>query len=386
MPSEVAMPPVIDTDVHHHWKSDNDVIAYTSREWRDAYTWAGNPGSKFLGAAVSGAPLLNPALQFYPHSSGPARRLEYAPKGTEAPGTDYETLRVQLLDPFHVARAILSFDVGFQSGLINPWQAVDVVRAVNDWNQEHWLSINDSRLYSGVLVQTQLPEAAAQEVRRVGRHPKIAEVLLVASALGKPFGHPVYHPIYEAAAELGLPIAIHIGGELTGAYGHYTAGPVPNSRFELEGSNSQAVQHHIVSFITHGVFEKFPQLKLLVKENGIVWIPSLLWNLDANYKILRLESRWVRKLPSEYFRDHIKVSTQPVEIIPAKRLVELFDSYDFLQDVLCFSTDYPHWDTDDPTYISKRFPREWLPKLFLRNALDLYGWDESQVVDRMNAR
>jgi uncharacterized protein len=381
----VTMPPVIDTDVHHTWRSQNEVLEYVSKEWRDAYPWSGKSASMLLGA-VSGSPLLNPALQHYPHSSGPARRVDYAPSADEAPGTDYGTMKRQLLEPFRVARVILSFDVGYQSALINPWQAVDVVRAANDWNLEHWLTIDDPRLYSGVLVQTQVPEAAAAEIRRVGKHPKIAEVILLSSALGKPFGHPIYHPIYEAAAELGLPVSIHIGGELTGAYGHYTAGGIPNSRFELEGAGSQAIQHHVVSFITHGVFEKFPKLMLLLKEIGIVWIPSLLWNLDANYRILQRESPWVKRLPSDYFRDHVRVATQPIEIIPAKRLVQLFESYDFLQKVLCFSTDYPHWDTDDPTYVARRFPKDWLPNIAFRNALGLYGWDERAVMDTPASR
>jgi predicted TIM-barrel fold metal-dependent hydrolase len=257
---------------------------------------------------------------------------------------------------------------------------------MNDWNRERWLSIPDDRIRSVVLVQTQIPEEAAQEIRRVGGHPKIAAVLLLTSALGKPFGHPVYHTIYEAAADMGLAVAIHTGG-LTGGIsgGHAYAGGVASSRFEHVALIEQDMQHHILSFIAHGVFEKFRHLNLLAVETGVTWLPSFIWRMDANFKLLQRESSWVKRRPSEYFREHVKITTQPVETIPSRKFKDLFDTYDFLEDVLCFSTDYPHWDTDDPMYIAKRLPKSWLPKVFYKNALAVYGWDERDVRAPWNA-
>jgi predicted TIM-barrel fold metal-dependent hydrolase len=211
-------------------------------------------------------------------------------------------------------------------------------------------------------------------------------VLLTCSSLGRAFGHPIYDPIFKAAAEVGLPIAIHTGGEFTGDNAHYQAGGVAGSRFELEAGGLQPVQHHLVSLIVHGVFERYPDLKVLLAEYGVTWLPHLLYQMDANYDLMRRESPWVKKWPSEYFREHVFVTTQPFEsTITSRQLSNLYTNFEYLQDVLCFSTDYPHWDTEDATIIRQRLPESWHDNVFYRNALRFYGWKESELLEQAAA-
>jgi predicted TIM-barrel fold metal-dependent hydrolase len=153
------------------------------------------------------------------------------------------------------------------------------------------------------------------------------------------------------------------------------AGGLPNTRFEFHTLAGQSTVHHLVSFITHGVFEKFPKLKVIAIEIGIAWLPWLLWTLDRHYPSLKRESPWVKRLPSEYFREHIRVSTQPMEDTPKReQLIEALEAVGGMEDVLVFASDYPHWDTDDPRYIAKRLPKSWWPKLFYDNAADALRW------------
>jgi predicted TIM-barrel fold metal-dependent hydrolase len=53
--------------------------------------------------------------------------------------------------------------------------------------------------------------------------------------------------------------------------------------------------------------------------------------------------------PSEYIRDHVWLTTQPVEEPPQSAQLD-----DILRwvgiDRLLFSTDYPHWDFDHPEH------------------------------------
>ena len=58
--------------------------------------------------------------------------------------------------------------------------------------------------------------------------------------------------------------------------------------------------HHLTSMIVHGTFEKFPDLKVVVAEEGIAWLPWLVTQLDANYELMTRESKWVKRRPSEY--------------------------------------------------------------------------------------
>jgi uncharacterized protein len=94
---------------------------------------------------------------------------------------------------------------------------------------------------------------------------------------------------------------------------------------------------------------------------------------------LRREVPWLKKLPSEYFAEHVWVTTQPLEIAPKKEnVVELLQSMN-LQDRLVYSSDYPHWDADEIDYLSTRVPSSWHASIFFANACALYGWKANDL-------
>jgi predicted TIM-barrel fold metal-dependent hydrolase len=359
--------PVIDCDVHHEWPRPEALLPYLSEAWKAQY--AGYPDGR-MAALVPSNHLINPV-------PGSAGRVDAYPAGGGPPGSDYELMREQLLEPFRVERAILGFGSGLAvSAISNPYFACEVARAANDWSIDTWLESGDDRLYGGLVVATQLPEAAAAEIRRVGGHPRIVDVRLCSNGIGKPFGDPLFHPIYEAAVETGLVVALHIGGEAGGGLGvSQVASAVPTLYMEHHMLLPQGLITHVVSLIAHGVFEKFPELRVLLVETGVAWLPWFLWRFDSEYRGIRRETPWLRKLPSEYFREHVRVTTQPLEQSPRReQLIELLSLVD-AQDLLCFSSDYPHWDTDDLAWVAGRLPPEWAERVFRDNAANLYGWN-----------
>ena len=46
---------------------------------------------------------------------------------------------------------------------------------------------------------------------------------------------------------------------------------------------------------------------------------------------------------------------------------------DWSQRTLCFSSDYPHWDFDDPRRTLKRLPAEWRDAVSHGNAARFFG-------------
>jgi predicted TIM-barrel fold metal-dependent hydrolase len=48
-----------------------------------------------------------------------------------------------------------------------------------------------------------------------------------------------------------------------------------------------------------------------------------------------------------------------------------------VDDLLLFSTDYPHWSYDDPAWAVNRMPRTSREKIMHRNAQDLLGLPET---------
>ena len=53
-----------------------------------------------------------------------------------------------------------------------------------------------------------------------------------------------------------------------------------------------------------------------------MWLPDVIWRLDQRWKALREEVPWVKKRPSEYLVDHVRLSTQPFMESPRKGDVE----------------------------------------------------------------
>ena len=361
---------VIDCDIHHDWTSPTDLLPYLSSGWREYATRSGGRHG----------PMPLAPSEISPNPGGVFRDDAFPPEGGP-PGSSYELVRSQLLDPYRVERGLLTFGGGtYVAAIANPYFAAEVARAANDWSLDRWLDGRDGRLYGTVLLANQLPEEAAREIRRVGGHPRMAAALLATNGIGKPFGHPLFHPIYEAAAEMGLPVAIHAAGESFASMRVSPSGSgVPSLYLEHHTLVPQGLMTHLVSMIVHGVFEKFPSLRVLLIEACVAWIPAVLWRFDMDYKGLRREVPWLRRHPSDYFYEHVRITTQPLELAPRReQMTELLRLVD-AGEVLCFSSDYPHWDTDDPLSVAQALPREWHDRIFRENALELFGWDAAET-------
>jgi predicted TIM-barrel fold metal-dependent hydrolase len=355
--------PLIDCDVHNNPKHPKEYLEYMPARWRDLLTASGDSSLPGLQAPFIGSTSV---------PNGLAKRHEtYSEKGP--PGSDLDMMREHLLDAFDIETAVLGHDVGSQAALLNGELALVVCRASNDWMADRWLGAGgDDRLCGAILVPTQTPSEAAAEIRRVAQNQRFVSALIAFNGLGKPLGHPANHEMYEAMAEVGVPMHVHVnGGEYFGAAANLAAGGGPfGYKFEQYQHVHQPTVNHLTSLIVQGVFEKYPTLKLLLTEAGLSWIPWFVARLDSNFDLMRRESEWVKKLPSEYFREHVFLATQPCEGTPQDRAAFLEDLMllDGIDDMLVFTTDYPHWDADDPRFTWSIFPQEWHDKIGHENA------------------
>lgn len=351
--------PIADVDVHHIWKRPAEVLAYMPEKWR-LHAEARRslvPRSVSPGVAPNGGRLID----------------SYEPGGTR--GTDYDILSRSLLDPHRYYKAVLTHDVGHYGSHLNPYFSAAFASAANDWTIEQWLT-RDERFVAVMIVPLGDPKAAAEEIARVGDHPQIVSVCMAGNVLGRAFGDPVYDPMYAAAEEHGLHLSLHLGPADQPGCGTTLVGGPPPPGIMRNSQTTQQAMHYISSFLVHGTFEKFPRLKVLVKEYGVAWLPWVMTRLDENYELMKLESPWVKRLPTEYIRDHIKLSTQPLEIGPGQKgVIGLLESIDGVEDLLCFSSDWPHITTDDPAYIGRVLPAAWQRKVFLENACEFFGWE-----------
>jgi predicted TIM-barrel fold metal-dependent hydrolase len=308
------------------------------------------------------------ATEIYPRFRNKGfRRDAWPAKGL--PGSDLDLMREQLLDPHKVSIGILNPSDAFLFGGQESGFAAALTTALNDWTASEWLD-QDSRLRGGITIPFEDAELAVAEIARVAADPRFVHIYM-PSRTERPMGHRKYWPIYEAAARHGLAITIHIGGP---ASSPTTGAGWPSFYLEDHVSYATSVQATSVSLICSGVFEEYPTLKFLLEEGGLLWAPSQMWALDDMWPILAAENPRIRQAPSDYFRKHFYFTTQPIEE-PFRRgeFTKCLAQLDMDSHIL-FSSDYPHWDYDDP---SRALPKELSSDLrgaiLSDNARELYG-------------
>jgi predicted TIM-barrel fold metal-dependent hydrolase len=346
--------PVIDCDVHNQFRGGGDLLPYLDEPWR-------SQAARF-GVPSAGAPYASPV--------GNKRKDADPPSGLPV-GSDPAFMLEHYVNPFNVEYALLCSDsiIGI-SGFADPDYAAAICRAYNDYVIAEWFPVS-SKFKGYMCVAMQDPAQAVREIDRIAPHPDIVAVSVIGGSR-MPYGDRYFHPIYEACQRHKLPLLIHPGAEGGGIFNPPTAVGYVSNYLQWHTCLPQTYMAHLVSLVCEGVFEKYPEFKVVLCEGGVTWLPPLLWRLDKNFKALRSSAPWLKRMPSEYVRDHCFMTTQPIEEPNnLKHLDMMFEMFD-AENMLLFSSDYPHWDFDDPTQILRRLPEEKKRKIFSENARKLF--------------
>lgn len=315
---------VIDCDLHNELPALKALYPYLPEHWV-AYC----NESAFVGPDANDYPPRAPI------TARPGSKPEQGP-----PGSDLTLLRQQILDATPVDVGILN--CAYRVGSVhNPDLAADLACAVNQWQIEEWLE-KEPRLRASIVVSGQQPQRAAEQIERFADHPGFVQVVLPVRS-DAPYGNLRYDPIYAAAVRHDLVIGIHYGG----APGHpSTPAGWALTYLDEYASMAQVFQSQLISLIIEGVFDRFPTLRVAFIESGFTWLPSLMWRLDKEWKGLRHNTPWVRRLPSDYMRQHLRLTVQPVDAPSApqhlQQILEQIES----DEMLMYASDYPHCHAD----------------------------------------
>lgn len=327
------MPPTapIDCDVHPAVPSLAALMPYLPDIWRDTVTRRGMDDLNTINY-----PSRNPLTvrADWRDQSDPSARA----------ATTAAALGAQALDPFGTQLAICNCLYGAQAMFSEDLGAA-FARAINDWIAREWLDA-DPRLRASIVVPMQNPHLAVEELERCAADPRFVQVLLLAGA-DQPLGKRYWWPLYAAAERHGLPIGIHAGS----TYRHPVT-PVgwPSTYTEDYVNRASAMQTQLTSMVAEGVFARHPNLTVVLMESGVSWLPAYLWRLTKFWKGLRGEVPWVADPPASIVRDHVRLTLQPFDGPPdpapgvngVMRLMDHIGS----DEILLFSTDYPHWQFD----------------------------------------
>jgi predicted TIM-barrel fold metal-dependent hydrolase len=107
-------------------------------------------------------------------------------------------------------------------------------------------------------------------------------------------------------------------------------------------------------------------------ESGVTWLPGLIWRADKTWRGVRFEVPWLQQAPGEVIRNHVRFTIQPFDAPPRReqldRLLDQFGS----DDILLFSTDYPHWHFDGDDAVPDGLPDALVRKILFDNPLKTY--------------
>jgi len=340
----------IDCDIHPAVPNLKALHPYLADHWRDSSIQRGLHELESIA---------------YPANSPLTSRPDWRPPSGK-PGSDLALLRQHVLDPFGTSLAICNCLYGAQL-LFSEDMGAGFARAINDWLAGEWLD-KEPRLRGSIVVPMQNPELAAEEIDRVAPDRRFVQVLLLVMH-DMPLGKRHYWPIYEAAQRHHLPVGIHAGS----AYRHpVTPLGWPSYYTEDYAAQATAFQAALSSLICEGVFTKFPDLKVVLIESGFTWLPAHLWRLTKFWRGLRMEVPWVDRAPAEIVRSNVRLTLQPVDGPPsADDFARLFDHFDS-DELLLFSTDYPHWQFDGDAVLPDGLSRAQIRKMMIDNPRATY--------------
>ena len=304
-------------------------------------------------------------LASYPPGAPATCRPDWRDSGT-SPETPLERFLHQAIEPWNTEFAICSCLHGGMAAFSEDL-SLALVRAVNDWVATAWLG-GDSRLRGSILLPVRSPEACVDEIDRVAADPRFVQILLPVSSV-MPWGRRQYWPIYQAAERHGLTVALHAGS----VYHHpLTASGWPSYYVEDYVSQSGAFQNTLASLVSEGVFAKFPSLKVVLLESGFTWLPNFLWRADKTWMALRNEIPWVALAPSEYIRNHVFLTLQPVDAPLSTGVLPALLAQDEFERMLLFSTDYPHWHFEGADAVPSDIPPAIRSRMMRQNAAIAY--------------
>jgi hypothetical protein len=304
-------------------------------------------------------------LTSYPPNMPLCGRPDWRPKAGK-PGSDLKMVQRGAFEQLGASHAICNVLYGAQA-VYDPYMASAFCKAINDWIAAEWLS-EDERLRASIVVPMQAPDLAVGEIERRASDNRFVSILVLAQGETL-LGRRHFWPVYQAAEKHKLPLAIHAGS----AY-RFAPSSIgwPSHRYEYYFVEAQAFQAQVLSLIYEGVFGKFPNLKVVLMESGVTWLPAFMWRANKTWRGVRVEVPWVEREPASIIRDHVRVTMQPFDGPPdATAVADVIDQIGS-EKMFLFASDYPHWQFDGDEILPKGLSPELRRKIMVDNPKATY--------------
>ena len=282
-------------------------------------------------------------------------------------------LRVQDQDLDGISGEVLYGILGASKRLQDDIAVIEVMRIYNEWLADFCEKF-PQRFAGLASIPSGTPEAAIAEVRRVIRRGSLRGLDIAGGESSLPFFHPAWGEFWDLIDEAKLPVHFHtIGVVLREVEGLSVLGKEQVRAVAVAGGQFQRAAILLSDLILGGICESHPNVKFVLGEAGLGWIPYMLERMDWVWEDQCRKTLTLTQRPSDYWRRQCFASYQS-ELIGTKLLSDIGVGN------VMWASDFPHADGVWPD--SQEFIRSQLghldsqdrDRVIYRNAAELYGF------------
>ena len=208
--------------------------------------------------------------------------------------------------------------------------------AWNDWAVEEFNAVAPDRLCALAFLPSHSADAAATELERaaaIGHRGAIIQIFDID------LGDPAWDRLWVTAGETGLPISFHLK-DGTWSNLSYKMGKWQSAAFATV--LPLQLDEPLATVVFCGALERHPDLKLVLAESGLGWLPYFLTRMDLEWRNLRDKLDYSPQVaPSELFRRQVMATFEEEEM--GAQFIPLLGA-----DSCMWASDYPHTDSTFP--------------------------------------
>jgi predicted TIM-barrel fold metal-dependent hydrolase len=240
------------------------------------------------------------------------------------------------------------------------------LRAYNDWLADFCAHDPRRLIGIGLYALSALPDVS--EVERCAKRGLKGILILASDNVDVAYSDSRFDPLWRVCSETGMPVSLHkplvSGMPLT---------PAMPTMADLQIHVIHVVEQCITRLVYGGVFERFPELKIVSAENDVGWMPNWLNRLDHVHSKMAFAKR-LPEPPSTYVRRNVCATFQDDPMGPSTWRF-------FGEDNYMWASDFPHADSTFPhslKVIEENFggvPDGVTNKIVFGNANRLYHLD-----------
>lgn len=216
------------------------------------------------------------------------------------------------------------------------------IHALNEWMYEEWTFNYEDRIFATPVITLPIVEKAIEELEWVLERGAKTVLIRPAPVPGyrgsRSFGYSEFDPFWKAVEDADILVSMHSSDSGYTRYQNDWIGqpnemlPFRLDPFRAISVGKRPMEDTMTAYLCHGVFSRFPKLRVASIESGGDWVAGFLEHVADTYKKM---PQAFEEDPVEQFKTHVWIS--PFHEDNLELLIETIGA-----DHVLFGSDYPH--------------------------------------------